>query len=190
MAHVACSPCLLSPFLSLTLLALTFSHFTERILPTTASPLSFRAVTSTSARVDFLISGVEWMLSSSTFPSPGWCVFIISLPLSFSLFDSLPRYLSLSLFSPLSLPDPLSFLALTSLPLSQVLPSCKRILVSRGKVCSFSPCIEQVQRSCETLAELGFTGTALFLALSLALSFSPPFFSSVPFSLPLSLSLL
>lgn len=37
------------------------------------------------------------------------------------------------------------------------LDSCARILRTGGRLCSFSPCIEQVQRACAKLAELGFT---------------------------------
>lgn len=37
------------------------------------------------------------------------------------------------------------------------LPSVRRMLKQDGVLCSFSPCIEQVQRSCEVLG-VGFTG--------------------------------
>lgn len=37
------------------------------------------------------------------------------------------------------------------------IPSAGKMLKADGILCSFSPCIEQVQRSCETL-ELKFTG--------------------------------
>ncbi|XP_052768565.1 tRNA (adenine(58)-N(1))-methyltransferase catalytic subunit TRMT61A-like [Mya arenaria] len=37
------------------------------------------------------------------------------------------------------------------------IPSAKKALkLSGGRVCSFSPCIEQVQKTCETLTQLGF----------------------------------
>lgn len=38
------------------------------------------------------------------------------------------------------------------------IPSAGKILKQDGVLCSFSPCIEQVQRSCETLKSC-FTGT-------------------------------
>lgn len=42
------------------------------------------------------------------------------------------------------------------------IPSAGRMLKQDGILCSFSPCIEQVQRSCETL-RLNFTGNLLRL---------------------------
>lgn len=41
------------------------------------------------------------------------------------------------------------------------IPSAAKMLKQDGTFCSFSPCIEQVQRSCETLRP-SFTGTFLF----------------------------
>ena len=41
------------------------------------------------------------------------------------------------------------------------IPSASKMLKSDGVLCSFSPCIEQVQRSCETLTE-NFTGMLSF----------------------------
>ena len=40
------------------------------------------------------------------------------------------------------------------------------ILVAGGRVCSFSPCIEQVQRTCECLTQLGFTDVKTIECLS------------------------
>ncbi|XP_074658161.1 tRNA (adenine(58)-N(1))-methyltransferase catalytic subunit TRMT61A-like [Tubulanus polymorphus] len=37
------------------------------------------------------------------------------------------------------------------------IPHAKVAMKSQGRICSFSPCIEQVQTSCETLAANGFT---------------------------------
>jgi tRNA (adenine57-N1/adenine58-N1)-methyltransferase len=39
-------------------------------------------------------------------------------------------------------------------------PSAARVLRPDAPFCSFSPCIEQVQRTCEELAAHGFTGAA------------------------------
>lgn len=39
-----------------------------------------------------------------------------------------------------------------------VVPSVLKCLVPDGRFCSFSPCIEQVQKTCEKLNEGGFTG--------------------------------
>jgi len=44
-----------------------------------------------------------------------------------------------------------------------------RILKSDGRICSFSPCIEQVQRASKKLMETGFHG---LLSLDLVLIFS------------------
>ncbi len=38
----------------------------------------------------------------------------------------------------------------------EALPHAKKVLKDCGRICSFSPCIEQVQRACETMKELGF----------------------------------
>ncbi|XP_046911835.1 tRNA methyltransferase 61 [Dermatophagoides farinae] len=38
----------------------------------------------------------------------------------------------------------------------EAIESAQRVLKSGGKICCFSPCIEQVQRSCQTLAKLNF----------------------------------
>ncbi len=40
----------------------------------------------------------------------------------------------------------------------QVVPSARRCLRPDGTFCSFSPCIEQVQRTCEALVQHGFKG--------------------------------
>lgn len=45
------------------------------------------------------------------------------------------------------------------------IPSAAKMLKQDATLCSFSPCIEQVQRSCETL-RTSFTGTLLFSSLS------------------------
>lgn len=44
------------------------------------------------------------------------------------------------------------------------IPSAAKMLQQDGVLCSFSPCIEQVQRSCETLKS-HFTGIGSFLLL-------------------------
>lgn len=41
------------------------------------------------------------------------------------------------------------------------IPSAAKMLRHDGTLCSFSPCIEQVQRSCETM-QSNFTGTSRF----------------------------
>lgn len=48
------------------------------------------------------------------------------------------------------------------------IPSAAKMLRHDGTLCSFSPCIEQVQRSCETL-QSNFTGTYQFYLSSLHL---------------------
>lgn len=42
------------------------------------------------------------------------------------------------------------------------IPSAGEMLKEDGVLCSFSPCIEQVQRSSETLASNSFTGMLLY----------------------------
>ena len=42
-----------------------------------------------------------------------------------------------------------------------VIPSAAKVLRHDGTLCSFSPCIEQVQRTCETLRTC-FTGSSVF----------------------------
>lgn len=39
----------------------------------------------------------------------------------------------------------------------EALPFAKAVLMPGGRICSFSPCVEQVQRACKTMADLGFT---------------------------------
>ncbi|KAI9017764.1 tRNA methyltransferase complex GCD14 subunit-domain-containing protein [Gaertneriomyces semiglobifer] len=52
----------------------------------------------------------------------------------------------------------------------EALPAAKEALKTNksGKVCCFSPCIEQVTRTCETLKELGFIEIRMFEVLSRA----------------------
>lgn len=57
------------------------------------------------------------------------------------------------------------------------MPSVGRMLKQDGVLCSFSPCIEQVQRSCEALKS-NFTG-----ALSLSLSLIQDICSNLPLRL-------
>ena len=42
-----------------------------------------------------------------------------------------------------------------------VVEEAHRCLNAVGNFCSFSPCIEQIQRTCDRLREVGFEGTAL-----------------------------
>lgn len=44
--------------------------------------------------------------------------------------------------------------------------SAHNVLMQNGKICSFSPCIEQVQRMCESLSKCGFVDIRCFEVLS------------------------
>ncbi len=46
------------------------------------------------------------------------------------------------------------------------IPHAARVLKHYGMLCNFSPCIEQVQRACETLTASGFSGARLTTGLS------------------------
>lgn len=48
------------------------------------------------------------------------------------------------------------------------IPSAMKMLRSNGALCSFSPCIEQVQRSCEALQKHAFVGAYHFFSQNIA----------------------
>ena len=56
----------------------------------------------------------------------------------------------------LDLPKPWCGILLFSVPIPIAIQSAFQCLRKGGRICCFSPCIEQVQKSCEMLREVGF----------------------------------